>query len=65
MDHIQYIWQHHLFASFALYSVQNICTNSHANIHFLIPANILLQNIRLEANIRKTFSEFLIQANIC
>jgi hypothetical protein len=32
-----YIRQHHLFAS---YSLQHIFTNSHANIHFIILANI-------------------------
>ncbi len=35
-----YIRQHHLFA---WYSLQNICTNSHANIHFIILANICFE----------------------
>jgi len=51
----QYIRQHHLFALFTSYSLQNIRTNSHAHIHFL--------QIRLEANIRKTLGEFPSQAN--
>ncbi len=36
----RYIRQHHLFTSFASYSLQNIRTNLHANIHFLVLANI-------------------------
>jgi hypothetical protein len=70
----RYIRSHTLFESFALYSVQNIRTDSHTNSRFdakiHLAANIrfranirlrfshtgeyLLQNIRLEANIRKT-----------
>jgi hypothetical protein len=75
----RYIRKHHLFASLASYSFQNIHTDSHTNIQF-DAANIhftnfhlrfshtgtyLLQNIRLEANIRETLSEFHIKANIC
>jgi hypothetical protein len=52
-----HIRQHNLFASFASYSLQNIRTNSHANIQ-------LLQNIRFEADICKTLSELHIQTNM-
>jgi hypothetical protein len=39
----RYLRQHHLSASFASYSLQNIRTNSQGNIYFHIQANIRLQ----------------------
>jgi hypothetical protein len=68
----QYIRKHHLFALFASYSLQNVRTYSHKNISFDAKKYMsfshtreyLLQNIRLEAKICKTLSEFHIQANI-
>ncbi len=78
--YIRYIRKHHLFTSLASYSFQNNRTDSHTNIEF-DAANIqftnfhlrfshtgtyvFASNIRLEANIRETLSEFHIQANIC
>ncbi len=69
------IHEHRLFTSFASYSLQNICTDSHTNTRLMQKINVaadrfsqigeyLLQNIRLEANICKTLREFHIQANI-
>jgi hypothetical protein len=64
----RYICKHHLFASFASYSLQNIRPNSHTNIQFdatqIHFGEYLNQNIRFEANIRNYLSEFHIEANI-
>ncbi len=72
----RYIRKHHLFASFASYSLQNTCTNSHTNIlfnakqmYFLILANVSFKIFGLKqifANIKRIShsSEYSL-ANIC
>ncbi len=67
----RYIRKHHLFASFASYSLQkyshkfeykySICCKANTFSH---TSEYLLQNSRFEATIRKYLSEFHIQANI-
>jgi hypothetical protein len=51
----RYIRKHHLFASFASYSLQNIRTDLHTNIRF-DAKNTFAANIRFRANIRLRFS---------
>jgi hypothetical protein len=60
----RYFRQHHLFAS---YSFQNIRKNSHANIHFLVLANICFKIFVLKGIFASKYShtsEYLL-ANIC
>jgi hypothetical protein len=67
----RYVRKHHLFASFASYSLQISRTNSNTNIRFVAKQitishtgeYLLRNNIRFEAKSRKTFNEFHIEAN--
>jgi hypothetical protein len=52
---VQYIRKHHLFASFSSYSLQNISTDSHANIRFDAKRHAAA-NIRFRVNIQLRFS---------
>ncbi len=63
----QYIHKHHLFASFALYSLKNICTNLQKYIRFDAKQKHFEANICFRSNICFTFShtgEYSLQ-NIC